>query len=365
MLNSFKSKEKVSGLYKGVMTYLEQELHVELRVDVDGERPTNIISGDLFDEKTKYHFSFQFEDLRVLPTGSAVVITGKGGQFSSNINYFNDIMVTIPLGSNSGEAEAKWFTEKQELAKGICKFQSEFFRTVQVEHDYEEGVTPLQPYYTAVLPSPSQFRSRPLSIVEAYAEAGIKLIEKQKITPIPHPERTTKNGRAWTINMLNAAMTKHYNLLNDKTPWKIWLFSALEYVIEDTHGIMLEGDSKERLGCAVFQYATGWQSYIEQRMRLFIYVHEFGHCFNLPHTWNWPQSKRSTKSLQDYQTLSWMNYPWSYHSSGVCGEKGFWSTFNFQFSQEELIHLRHGFRNDVICGGNPNSNLATFSSGNC
>lgn len=44
-----------------------------------------------------------------------------------------------------------------------------------------------------------------------------------------------------------------------------------------------------------------------------------------------------------------MNYPWYYPKGGPAG---FWSSFDFRFDDEELIHLRHGFRNDVIMGGN-------------
>jgi hypothetical protein len=47
--------------------------------------------------------------------------------------------------------------------------------------------------------------------------------------------------------------------------------------------------------------------------------------------------------------LSWMNYPWGYPG----GASAFWNAFPFQFDDQELIHLRHGFRNDVIMGGNP------------
>jgi hypothetical protein len=48
-----------------------------------------------------------------------------------------------------------------------------------------------------------------------------------------------------------------------------------------------------------------------------------------------------------------MNLPWRYYLSPESyGEEAFWKAFNFQFSDSELVHLRHGFRNDVIFGGN-------------
>jgi hypothetical protein len=47
--------------------------------------------------------------------------------------------------------------------------------------------------------------------------------------------------------------------------------------------------------------------------------------------------------------LTWMNYPPEFPG----GEDDFWEAFQFQFEQDELIHLRHGFRDDVIMGGHP------------
>jgi hypothetical protein len=44
-----------------------------------------------------------------------------------------------------------------------------------------------------------------------------------------------------------------------------------------------------------------------------------------------------------------MNYPWNYPG----GAAAFWSAFPFQFDGPELTHLRHGFRNNVIMGGDP------------
>jgi len=76
-------------------------------------------------------------------------------------------------------------------------------------------------------------------------------------------------------------------------------------------------------------------------------VHELGHCFNLLHSWQ--KSLASPPKPDRPDSLSWMNYPWNYPKGGPAA---FWSSFDFLFDDEELIHLRHGFRNDVIMGGN-------------
>ena len=33
--------------------------------------------------------------------------------------------------------------------------------------------------------------------------------------------------------------------------------------------------------------------------------------------------------------------------------RAFWTAFPFRFDAQELVHIRHAFRNDVIMGGNP------------
>lgn len=148
-------------------------------------------------------------------------------------------------------------------------------------------------------------------------------------------------------------MLKHFTFFKDEPQWKLWLLSAKEYVMSNINGIMIDPKGRKRRGCAIFQNSTGWESLEEKRFRLFIYVHELGHCFNLRHSWDKPQTELSSEAGQ-YATLSWMNLPWRYYISKECrGAETFWKDFNFQFSNSELMHLRHAFRNDIIFGGNP------------
>ena len=80
-----------------------------------------------------------------------------------------------------------------------------------------------------------------------------------------------------------------------------------------------------------------------------------GQCFNLHHSWEKPQNELDSE-LNRYASLSWMNLPWRYYfSENSHGKKTFWEAINFEFDPLELMHLRHGFRNDVIFGGNPYS----------
>lgn len=352
--------QKTSGLYKECSFNSERKTkrtELELRVDVDGTAPLNVISGDFYSnekKKREYLSSFIFQEIKKTETPAKELrLTGEKGKFSSNAHQFTDIQITIHANSHPIKATVKWTNSSGSESKCLCKYASKYFRIVYLEHDYEKGVVSLEPYETTALPSPPQYRSHPISIIDAFAEAGIEIIVvKEKKDSVPSPRGTPLEGGVWTDSELHAAMLKHFTPYKEKPQCKLWLLSANEYVMSNIYGIMVDRKERKRRGCAVFQSATGWKSAEEKRFRLFIYVHELGHCFNLHHPWDTTQDDLSPEAGR-YATLSWMNLPWRYYlSEEHRGDEAFWKAFNFQFSNSELMHLRHGFRNDVIFGGN-------------
>lgn len=353
--------QKISGFYKGVVSNPSESrvkrTELELRVDVDGAHSLNVISGDFYAKSKsarKYLSSFIFQGVKKIETPTnRILLIGDKGKFSSNSSQFTDINISISANSHPPKAVFQGTNGSRSKLQCLCKYVSKYFRTVYLEHDYEKGVVPLEPYETANLPSPSPRRSHPISIIDAFAEAGIEIIVlKEKRDSVPSPKGTPISKAVWTDSELHEVMLKHFTLFKDEPQWKLWLLSANEYVMSNINGIMIDRKGKKRRGCAVFQSATGWQSAEEKRFRLFIYVHELGHCFNLHHPWDKPQTELSSEADR-YATLSWMNLPWRYYSSEESrGGEAFWEAFDFQFSSSELMHLRHGFRNDVIFGGN-------------
>jgi hypothetical protein len=353
-------KKNISGLYKGVFSNPSEnriKTELELRVDVDGTRSLNIISGDFYvnsKNARKYLSSFIFEVVKKIenPTNEILLI-GDKGKFSSNLGEFTDIKISISANSNQLKATFQGTKGPRSKIQCLCKYASQYFRSVYLEHDYEEGVMPLEPYEKADFSSLSPNRSHPISIVDAFEEAGIEIIVvKEKRDSIPSPKGTPISKAVWTDSELHKTMLNHFTLYKDRPQWKLWLLSANEYVMSNIYGIMIDRKDKKRRGCAVFQSSTGWKSVEEKRFRLFIYVHELGHCFNLRHSWDKPKTELSSEDDR-YASLSWMNLPWRYYSSKESrGEEAFWKAFDFQFDTSELMHLRHGFRNDVIFGGN-------------
>jgi hypothetical protein len=144
-------------------------------------------------------------------------------------------------------------------------------------------------------------------------------------------------------------MVNHFTVFKNQPNWAVWLLVAEKHDLgAGLLGIMFDQLGPQRQGCAVFHQGIGGTTSQQLRLQLQTYVHELGHCFNLLHSWQ--KSLSTPPGVNRPNSLSYMNYPWGYP---LGGEAAFWAAFAFQFDDEEVIHLRHAFRNDIVMGGNP------------
>jgi hypothetical protein len=339
-------RKAVSGCYAGTAGAYD----VELRVDVDRNRPMKRVSGDFFQRTGKtlsYFGSFVVEAPTITATASQYVVKGKARfTFASTAPF---VQVTIPrvqAHQPLAAAALQFFTAAG--AHGTtyhCTFQSSHFRTVRIETDSVSDVVPplFDSYDTGSLPSGGA--GRPLSVVGAFAEAGIVMAPTAGGNVID--VGAAGNNATWSDAELHAAMQEHFSLWADLPQWCVW--QVVAHMHDEgprLHGIMFDLAGKERQGCAVFHAGIGGTAAEKQRDQLYTYVHELGHCFNLLHSWQKHLAAPAMGSRPE--SLSWMNYPWKYPKGGAAG---YWSNFDFRFDDEELVHLRHGFRNNVIMGG--------------
>ena len=337
-------KRPVSGRYRSAGAGFQ----LELRVDVDRTRPTRRVSGDFFSVSgaTRSYVGSFVVDAPVI-TVSATLVTIEGlGKYTWSA-AFPKIRVTIPrvtLLQPPAPATLRFFSlANAPGASYLCNFESAYFRTVQIETDrVNDVVTPVfSTYNTGSLPSGGPARS--LSVVGAFAEAGIQLQVSAGSNVV--------NGGAganarWSDAELHASMVNHFSLWQNVPQFKVWQLAAQNYDSPSVLGIMFDQAGRHRQGCAVFHGGLGGTTADKLRLQLFAYVHELGHCFNLLHSWQ--KSLASPPGVNRPAALSWMNYPQMFPG----GTAAFWNAFPFQFDDGELVHLRHAFLNNVIMGGN-------------
>lgn len=340
------ARKAVSGRYAGNL----DSFKVELRVDIDRTRPLKRVSGDFFQITGKtmsYIGSFVVDAPTITASSSQYVVRGTGRfTFTASAPI---VQVTIPrVGLSQPQAPATLqFLTLANVAGACyrCAHESVHFRTVQIETDQVSDLTTpaFDSYNTGSLPSGGTART--LSVAAAFAEAGIGMSPTASGNVIDvsgaGPDTT------WSDAELHASMEQHFSLWADLPQWCVWqVVAQLHDEGEGLYGIMFDLEGKQRQGCAVFHSGIGGTTADKQRLQLYTYVHELGHCFNLLHSWEKQYASPPAPSRPN--SLSWMNYPWYYPRGGPAG---FWSNFDFRFDDEELAHLRHGFRNDVIMGG--------------
>lgn len=340
------ARRAVSGRYRGTLGAFQ----LELRVDVDRTKPTKRVSGDFYyvsGATTKYFGSFVVNSVSLSVTSNEVTIKGLGSfTFSAGAPV---VQVKIPrryFFQPQAPATVQFFsTGGSPGATYTCAFESIYFRTVQIETDRVSDVTTpvFGTYNTGSLPSGGPARN--LSVVGAYAEAGLQMTPTSGSNVIDIAEAGA--NAQWSNAELHAAMVKHFTLWKDVPQWAVWLLVAqLHDLGSGLYGIMFDQQGKHRQGCAVFHAGIGGTTADKLRLQLYTYVHELGHCFNLLHSWQKQYANPPVPNRPS--SLSWMNYPW-YYPGGGAGT--FWSNFPFQFDFQEVVHLRHAFRNNVIMGG--------------
>lgn len=341
-----------SGRYRGRLGGFE----LELRVDVDRVRPMRKVSGDFYSISggtVTYFGSFIVDNPAITITATQVTCRGLGRfTFSAGAPVVQVIIQRRFIFQPPAPAQVQFFTQTGSPgATYTCAFESAYFRTVQLETDSVSDITPpvFTTYNTGSLPSGGPARN--LSVVSAYAEAGIEMRPTTGTNVINIAEAGA--GAAWSNAELHASMERHFTLFRNVPQLAVWLLVAQNHDLgSGLLGIMFDypdpAFGPQRQGCAVFHRGLGGTTPQQLRLQLQTYVHELGHCFNLLHSWQ--KHLANPPGVSRPNSLSWMNYPWNYP---LGGEAAFWASFPFQFDDGEIIHLRHAFRNNIVMGGNP------------
>ena len=356
----------VAGCYAGV----RQGARLELRVDVGSQDSLDVISGDLFLESSpgSYHFhhSFQTTTLVLEEESTAQLLRGPIKVHRKNMPDIGRMDLRVP---RQGDLVATYtlyeLTQAGRQTAATLSFslqkQSDSFRQVDVEMESVQGVPFPRPFRTSEHPdTPLHAQNRTLTLQTAYRAAGIDVNLTRGKETIPISEAGV-DGR-WSDEELHAAMVDHFERHRDTPQWALYLLLATEYVKPAVLGIMFDADPNNkdfhRQGAAVFynhHSIAGAVGAEKDREYLFTIVHELGHAFNFLHSFQ-KGILETHGTLPRPDAMSWMNYPqlFPFGFAGPAGWNGsaqFWSKFNFVFDFDEIHHLRHDDRSEVIPGG--------------
>ncbi|MBE3650942.1 hypothetical protein [Paenibacillus polymyxa] len=316
---------------------VEETLHL----DVDGEFPQMVASGMWTLNGLTLHWIAKLETI-----GTHV---WKGNIFykDGNNSMFPYNFVTIEAqGLTLRNAKVIYSEGMTPLRTVHFTWKSKYFYPVQFEYDTEEGVTPVLSIDTHAHPDhPANLPRENLSIEAVYRRAGfdVTLSTGNSVVPLVG----AGNDVRWSNAEMHDAMQVHWSQYSNNPKWAMWVFFASLH--EEGHtlgGIMFDDiGSQHRQGTAIFNnsFVSTPPERDEQpeawvkRMKFWTACHEIGHGFNLAHSWQKSLGNPWLPLQDENEVRSFMNYPYAVQG----GVPTFFNNFEYRFSDNELLFLRH------------------------
>jgi hypothetical protein len=324
-------------------------LRETLRLDVDGRYPQMAASGTIYEFLTeRTHWVAR---LSATPEGD----------FSGPIWYLDGDVTNFPYDTVTIRAVPMIFAHQKratvtfngpgavQRVREYC-WTSRYYHPCEFEYDTVEGAGAVTTIATGAHPNhPAGLPAETLSIETVYRRAGFNVRQSPGRGVIPLVGAGT--NEQWSDNEMHDAMQTYWLRFADKAQWSLWtLFASLHETGSSLGGVMFDDiGPSHRQGTAVFNESfiklppasdPAPEAWVE-RMKFWTAVHEIGHTFNLAHSWQkvhppgWGTSW--TPLTNEPEARSFMNYP--YNVSG--GESAFFASFEYRFSDQELLFMRH------------------------
>jgi hypothetical protein len=331
----------------------------ELRVDVDGVMPTMTVSGTitrLFGGRLTWLARVTRDPVTAVWSGPISYRDGTASLRPQGTVSVRLIGVPfLPLGrtaiatfsGGSGPSVTLQYT-----------FETTAFRRVEFEYDTVSDATAVTAHNPASHPNhPASVPNSTLSLESAYARVGIQVTKSVGDSLI---DITAAGANAsWSDQEMHDAMQAHWSRWVDAPQWAVWvLFARLHDMGTTLGGIMFDDiGTAQRQGTAIFSGSfisdvpAGEASpgpYVE-RMRFWTAMHEIGHTFNLAHSWQKSLGTSWVPLADEPSALSYMNYPFRFPG----GVDAFFAAFEYGFSPDELLFLRHAPERMVQMGAEP------------
>ncbi len=267
--------------------------------------------------------------------------------------------------------DATGATVKVEFSDGAQTRAQEFvrrgpFREVEVEFDCTSDAEVVDTLDTTGLPPVPGAPPSPITISEVFERAGCRLTRMSAAGPplnMNQPNEAEADP-VWEDNELRDAISQHWayaqtNGIN-RGAWALWVLFAKKYRKEGVAGLMFDcEDGNQRQGAVVFAESALYQEsgvhargVALRRYQFWCAVHEIGHCFNLPHAVHAASESPLWLPRADEPSFAtFMNYPWP--ADPHQGVPGYFSEFQYRFSNDELRFLHHAPEHLVKMGEAP------------
>ena len=320
----------------------------ELRLDVDGRNPQMTVSGTRHGGLTsRVHWIANLS-----PAGA--------NRWTGTIWYKNGNTASFPYTQVDVKASKSFFASQRKATVTFSgggssstrtyRFKSNYFHEVEFEFDSVKGTAATTAIDSCAHPNrPASLPCETLSIEKIFRRAGFNVRKSGNDSVIPIPAAGA--NQTWSDMEMHDAMQVYWSRFADQAQWSMWtLFAGLHDQGNSLGGIMFDDiGPNHRQGTAIFNDSfisnapnndpkpAAWV----ERMKFWTACHEMGHSFNLAHSWqkahppNWgtPWIPLSNEP----EVRSFMNYP--YNVAG--GQTAFFADFEFRFSDQELLFMRH------------------------
>ena len=328
----------------------------ELRVDIDGVKPTMTISGTI----TRLFGGRLTWIARVTRDPATGTWGGPISYRDGTVALRPQAMVTVkltgtPFSILERKAVARFSGGTGSPVTYTYHFHRSAFREVALEYDTVSDATAVTSHNPSSHPNhaPSAPTST-LTLESAYSRLGFAVTKTGGDSAIPVPA-----GTAWSDQEMHDAMQAHWSRWADAPQWAMWVLFARQHDMGSGLGGIMFDDigTAQRQGTAIFS-----DSFIAQappgeanpgpwveRMKFWTAMHEIGHGFNLAHSWQKSLGTQWVPLADEPAALSYMNYPYNYPG----GLDAFFAAFDYSFSPDELLFLRHAPERLVKMGAEP------------
>jgi hypothetical protein len=325
----------------GLFPWFQNE---ELRVDVDGRYPQMTVSGTI-----KHGLTVRINWIANMRRISRSTYTGDIWYKDGNATYLPHTNVTV-------QVSRSWFPNQRRVtatftgggaAKRVrtYRWKSWYFHPVEFEFDRTDDTTATTAINTCDHPNrPAGLTCENLTAQRVYRRAGFDV---RTNPPGTVPVSGAGSNTTWSDAEMHDAMQAFWSDWRNAAQWSLWTFFARQHDIGPSLGGIMFDDigPNHRQGTAIFNDSfisnapagdpnpNAWV----RRMRFWTAIHEMGHAFNLAHSWQKALGTPWIPLLNDPEARSFMNYPFRVNG----GQSQFFADFDYRFTDQELLFMRH------------------------